>query len=92
MTLRKKGLLPPDAWKWLYFLMLASVRYSLVRYSLVRYSLVSAAIVSMAIVSIAYFAVGRGCPRLGVALDLRVYRSAEPRPGYFESRHRLVSP
>ena len=87
MTLRKKGLLPPDAWKWLYFLMLASVRYSLV-----RYSLVSAAIVSMAIVSIAYFAVGRGCPRLGVALDLRVYRSAEPRPGYFESRHRLVSP
>ena len=26
MTLRKKGLLPPDAWKWAYFAMLASVR------------------------------------------------------------------
>ena len=30
MTLRKKGLLPPDAWKWAYFGMLASVRYGLV--------------------------------------------------------------
>ena len=30
MTLRKKVLLPPDAWKWAYFAMLASVRYSLV--------------------------------------------------------------
>ena len=28
MTLRKKGLLPPDAWKYLYAVMLASVRYS----------------------------------------------------------------
>ena len=28
MTLRKKGLLPPDAWKYLYAVMLASVRCS----------------------------------------------------------------
>ena len=53
MTLRKKGLLPPDAWKWAYFGMLASVRYR---------------VVSRAIVSTASFEVGRGCPRLVVTL------------------------
>ena len=39
MTLRKKGLLPPDAWKWAYFAMLASVRYSVVSVSHSEYSL-----------------------------------------------------
>ena len=59
MTLRKKGLLPPDAWKWAYFGMLASVRYGVVvvvvvstayfgMLASVRYSVVSRAIVSTA--------------------------------------------
>ena len=59
MTLRKKGLLPPDAWKWAYFGMLASVRYRVVvvvvvstayfgMLASVRYSVVSRAIVSTA--------------------------------------------
>ena len=39
MTLRKKGLLPPDAWKWAYFGMLASVRYSVLSVSHSEYSL-----------------------------------------------------
>eukprot|EP00964_Phaeocystis_antarctica_P042909 scaffold24606_cov63-Phaeocystis_antarctica.AAC.2 len=73
MTLRKKGLLPPDAWKWAYFAMLASVSYGLVRQARVSIGYFamlasvrhSVFVVSHAMVSKAYFEVGRGCPRLG---------------------------
>ena len=74
MTLRKKGLLPPDAWKWLYFMMLASVRYSLVRSSLVSTAIVSIAIVSTAIVSRAI--VSRAIVSIAIAYTLRLAEAA----------------
>ena len=74
MTLRKKGLLPPDAWKWLYFMMLASVRYSLVRSSLVSTAIVSIAIVSIAIVSTAI--VSRAIVSIAIAYTLRLAEAA----------------
>ena len=79
MTLRKKGLLPPDAWKWLYFMMLASVRYSLVRSSLVSTAIVSIAIVSIAIVSTAIVSraiVSRAIVSIAIAYTLRLAEAA----------------